>query len=73
MDPGVYANIYAGLGEVSTVLDYLEQSVRDRSPDAPYLPAWPALFLDELADEPRYLALMEAMDFGAHLNRGGSP
>jgi tetratricopeptide (TPR) repeat protein len=71
MDPGVYANIYAGLGEVSTVLDYLEQSVRDRSPDAPYLPAWPALFLDELADEPRYLALMEAMDFGDHLNPGG--
>jgi TolB-like protein len=71
MDPGVYANIYAGLGEVSTVLDYLEQSVRDRSPDAPYLPAWPALFLDELADEPRYLALMEEMDFGDHLNPGG--
>jgi hypothetical protein len=29
------------------------------------------LFLDELADEPRYLALMEEMDFGDHLNPGG--
>jgi TolB-like protein/Tfp pilus assembly protein PilF len=73
MDPGVYANIYAGLGEVSAALDYIEQGVRDRSPDAPYLPILPALFLEDLATEPRYLALMEEMDFGRHLNPGGRP
>jgi tetratricopeptide (TPR) repeat protein len=73
MDPGAYANVYAGLGEVDLTLDYLEQGVKIRSPDAPYLPIVPALFLEELADEPGYLALMEEMNFGHLLNPGGRP
>jgi serine/threonine-protein kinase len=73
MDPGVYANVYAGLGDVTRVLDYLEEGIQIRSPDAPYLPILPKMFIEELANEPRYLALMEHMDFGPQLKPKGRP
>lgn len=41
--------------------------------DAVYLPAMPALFLGSVRSEPRCLALVEAMDYGPHVNPGGQP
>jgi tetratricopeptide (TPR) repeat protein len=73
MDPTHYASVNAGRGDVEGMLQALERGYEDRSPDAAYLPAMPALFFEELADEPRYLALMDVMNFGRHLSPGGHP
>jgi hypothetical protein len=71
MDPAVYADLYSGVGDMERVLDALERSVADRSPDAVYLPAMPDLFLSDVRDEPRYHALVAAMNYGPHLNSEG--
>ena len=73
MDPAVYADLFSGVQDAETVLDAMERSVADRSPDAVYLPAIPALFFESVRSEPRYLALVEAMDYGPHVNPGGPP
>jgi uncharacterized protein (TIGR02996 family) len=65
VDPGVYAELYCAIGTMDQVLDALERSVADRSPDAIYLPVIPDYFLPELADEPRYHALLREMDIPA--------
>jgi uncharacterized protein (TIGR02996 family) len=65
VDPGVYAELYTAIGTMDQVLDALERSVADRSPDAIYLPVIPDYFMPELADEPRYLALLEKMNIPA--------
>jgi uncharacterized protein (TIGR02996 family) len=62
VDPGVYAELYCAIGTMDQVLDALERSVDARSPDAIYLPVIPDYFLAELADEPRYQALLERMN-----------
>ena len=62
-----------GLGDTEALLDSLERAYADRSPDAAYMPALPDLFLEELESQPRFLALMAAMDFGDHLKPGGPP
>ena len=62
VDPGVYAELYTALGTMDQVLDALERSVADRSPDAIYLPVIPDYFLPELAEEPRYQALLQQMN-----------
>ena len=61
VDPSVYAVIYLGLGELENALEGLEQSLAERSPSLVYYRASPALYLDELADEPRYQAMMQAI------------
>jgi serine/threonine-protein kinase len=66
VDPGIYAELYAAIGTMDQVLDALERSVADRSPDAIYLPVIPDYFLPELADEPRYQALLETMNLPPH-------
>jgi serine/threonine-protein kinase len=62
VDPGCYAELYTALGTMDQVLDALEQSVDDHSPDAIYLPVLPDYFLPELENEPRYQALLERMN-----------
>ncbi len=62
VDPACYAELYTAIGTMEQVLDALEQSVADHSPDAMYMPVIPDYFLPELADEPRYQALLEKMD-----------
>jgi serine/threonine protein kinase/tetratricopeptide (TPR) repeat protein len=71
MDPTHYASVSAGVGDIEAMLVSLERGYEDRSPDAAYLPAMPALFLEDLENEPRYRALMAAMDYGDHLVPGG--
>ncbi|MEX1310432.1 MAG: protein kinase [Candidatus Sulfomarinibacteraceae bacterium] len=66
VDPGVYAELYTALGTMDQVLDNLELTVAERSPDAIYLPVIPDYFLPELADEPRYQALLEQMNLPPH-------
>jgi serine/threonine-protein kinase len=73
LDPVVYAELYAGLGDLDAVIGALEQSVMDRSPEAVYLPAMPDLFLTGLENDPRYDALVESMNYGPHVNPGGRP
>jgi TolB-like protein/Tfp pilus assembly protein PilF len=73
LDSATYSSLYAGVGDVEAMLDALERSVEDRSPDAVYLPAEPALFLEGLEHEPRYAALVEAMDYGPYVKPGGPP
>ncbi len=65
VDPGCYAELYAGFGDKERMLDKLEESVADRSPDAIYLPVMPDYFIPELRDEPRFLALLERMNLPA--------
>jgi uncharacterized protein (TIGR02996 family) len=65
VDPGVYAELYAAIGTMDQVIDALERSVADRSPDAIYLPVIPDYFLPGLADESRYQALLREMDIPA--------
>jgi len=62
VDPGIYAELYSVIGTMDQVLDHLEQSVADRSPDAIYMPVIPDYFGLEIADEPRYQALLERMN-----------
>ena len=62
VDPGVYAELYCAIGTMDQVLEALERSVADHSPDAIYLPVIPDYFLPELADEPRYKALLKKMN-----------
>jgi uncharacterized protein (TIGR02996 family) len=73
VDPGCYAELYAAIGTMDQVLDALERSVADRSPDAIYLPVIPDYFLPELAEEPRYQALLERMNLPTNSlrNTGG--
>jgi serine/threonine-protein kinase len=73
LDPAIWADLYAGMRDVEAVLDALDRSVGDRSPDAVYLPAIPDLFLTGLEDDPRYHALVESMNYGPHVNPGGPP
>ena len=61
VDPGCYAELYTAMGTMDQVLDALEQSVADRSPDAMYTPVIPDYFLPELADEPRFQALLREL------------
>jgi tetratricopeptide (TPR) repeat protein len=61
VDPGVYAELYAAIGTMDQVLDALERSVADHSPDAMYTPVIPDYFLPELAGQPRYQALLKTM------------
>ncbi len=65
VDPGVYAELYAAIGTMDQVLEALEQSVAEHSPDAIYLPVIPDYFLPELAHEPRYQALLQQMNIPA--------
>jgi uncharacterized protein (TIGR02996 family) len=69
VDPGVYAELYTAIGTMDQVLDALERSVADHSPDAIYLPVIPDYFLPELADEPRYQALLKKMNIPARPSR----
>ena len=62
VDPGIYAELYSVIGTMDQVLDHLERSVADRSPDAIYMPVIPDYFGLAIADEPRYQALLEKMD-----------
>jgi uncharacterized protein (TIGR02996 family) len=71
VDPGVYAELYAAIGTMDQVLDALERSVADHSPDAIYLPVIPDYFLPELADEPRYQALLDQMNLPPRRERRG--
>jgi len=65
VDPGAYAELYCAIGTMAQVLDALERSVAARSPDAIYLPVIPDYFLPELANEPRYQALLKKMNIPA--------
>jgi tetratricopeptide (TPR) repeat protein len=69
VDPGCYAELYTALGTMDQVLDALERSVADHSPDAIYLPVIPDYFLPELAEEPRYQALLEKMNIPSRSSR----
>jgi serine/threonine protein kinase/Tfp pilus assembly protein PilF len=70
-DPGNYAAVSAGLRDTEAVLDALSRGIEVRSPDAAYLPVYPALFLDGLQNEPRYLELYNSMKYGPHATPGG--
>ncbi len=45
VDPGCYAELYTAIGTMEQVLDALERSVADHSPDAIYTPVIPDYFL----------------------------
>jgi len=72
VDPGCYAELYTAIGTMDQVLDALEQTVADHSPDAIYTPVIPDYFLPELADEPRFQALLKKMNIPARSVRKGN-
>jgi len=61
VDPGVYACVHLALGEVDAALAAMEQSLAERSPNLVYFGAFPDLFMAELADEPRFQAMLTAI------------
>ncbi len=69
VDPACYGNLYFAIGTMDQVLDAFEQSVANHSPDAIYLPVMPDYFRPEIADEPRYQAMLREMKIPARSPR----
>ncbi|MBD3868554.1 MAG: protein kinase [Acidobacteria bacterium] len=59
VDPSIYSVIYLGLGDIENAIRGFEESIAERSPNLVYIRPAPDLYLDELADDPRYQAMLQ--------------
>jgi TolB-like protein/Tfp pilus assembly protein PilF len=62
VDPVTFATIQGSLGEIDEALRWYEKAFADRTPNMVYA-ARAARFAPELADKPRYLAIVDRMGF----------
>ena len=56
------ATIYAGLGDKNKAFEFLEKAYQERSSDLPYF-IRSDLRVDNLRSDPRFLDLLNRMDF----------
>ena len=63
VDPSLYSVIYLGLGELENAIEGLEQSLAERSPNLAWFKVCPELYMDELADVPRFQAMLREIGY----------
>jgi TolB-like protein/tRNA A-37 threonylcarbamoyl transferase component Bud32 len=63
IDPALYSIIYLGLGELESAIEGFEQSLDERSPNLVLYKVAPALYMDELGDDPRFQAMVRKIGF----------
>jgi hypothetical protein len=61
--------IHLGLGDIESAIQGFEDSIVERSPNLVYIRPAPDLYLDELAEDPRYQAMLQKIGLEATLAR----
>jgi len=62
IDPVTFATIHSALGEIDEAMRWYEKAFEDRTPNMVFA-ARAARFAPEIADKPRYLAIVDRMGF----------
>jgi serine/threonine-protein kinase len=63
LDPVLIAIVYLGLKDIDTALEYLQQGIDDKSQSRMYYAASPAIYMNELGEDPRFLDMLRELGF----------